>query len=186
MHSKTLQWRSWTWSLTKLRGPSAWFTTVPIMFRYLVLATAPGFKFMVPDSISNIHMLGSWLDQRSSSTWSFMYLMYLVVHNPDGVQLLGFERSWIMFCFIFNSVDVQQHWAMLQHWSQFVPNMSTDIRGQEALHHHHHHYHAWLFSRMLYQLSYLGPCVCRWRLAPNSKHWFTTSFLQPLPYLVTP
>ena len=21
---------------------------------------------------------------------------------------------------------------------------------------------------------------------PNSKHWFTTSFLQPLPYLVTP
>ena len=23
-------------------------------------------------------------------------------------------------------------------------------------------------------------------LVPNSKHWFTTSFLQPLPYLVTP
>ena len=23
-------------------------------------------------------------------------------------------------------------------------------------------------------------------LAANSKHWFTTSFLQPLPYLVTP
>ena len=22
--------------------------------------------------------------------------------------------------------------------------------------------------------------------AANSKHWFTTSFLQPLPYLVTP
>ena len=22
--------------------------------------------------------------------------------------------------------------------------------------------------------------------SPNSKHWFTTSFLQPLPYLVTP
>ena len=26
---------------------------------------------------------------------------------------------------------------MLLHWSQFVPNMSTDIRGHEALHHHH-------------------------------------------------
>ena len=25
---------------------------------------------------------------------------------------------------------------MLRHWSQFVPNMSTDIRGHEALHHH--------------------------------------------------
>ena len=27
---------------------------------------------------------------------------------------------------------------MLRHWSQFVPNMPTDIRGHEALHHHHH------------------------------------------------
>ena len=35
------------------------------------------------------------------------------------------------------SVDVKQHWTMLRHWSQFVPNMSTDIRGHKALHHHH-------------------------------------------------
>ena len=27
------------------------------------------------------------------------------------------------------SVDVKQYWTMLTHWSQFVPNMSTDIRG---------------------------------------------------------
>ena len=33
------------------------------------------------------------------------------------------------------SVDVKQHWTMLRHWSQFVPQMSTDIRGHEALHH---------------------------------------------------
>ena len=26
---------------------------------------------------------------------------------------------------------------MLRHWSQFVPNMSTDIPGHEALHHQH-------------------------------------------------
>ena len=26
---------------------------------------------------------------------------------------------------------------MLRHWLQFFPNMSTDIRGHEALHHHH-------------------------------------------------
>ena len=38
------------------------------------------------------------------------------------------------------SVDVTQHWTMLRHWSQFVPNMSTDIRGHWALHHHHHHW----------------------------------------------
>ena len=27
------------------------------------------------------------------------------------------------------SVDVKLYWTMLRHWSQFVPNMSTDIRG---------------------------------------------------------
>ena len=27
---------------------------------------------------------------------------------------------------------------------------------------------------------------CHTRVNTNSKHWFTTSFLQPLPYLVTP
>ena len=35
------------------------------------------------------------------------------------------------------SVEVKQRWTMLRHWSQFVPNISTDIRGHEALHHHH-------------------------------------------------
>ena len=35
------------------------------------------------------------------------------------------------------SVDVKQHWTVLRHWSHFVPNVSTDIRGHEALHHHH-------------------------------------------------
>ena len=33
------------------------------------------------------------------------------------------------------SVDVKQHRTVLRHWSQFVPNVSTDIRGHEALHH---------------------------------------------------
>ena len=35
------------------------------------------------------------------------------------------------------SIDVKQHRTMLRYWSQFVPNVSTDIRGHEALHHHH-------------------------------------------------
>ena len=34
------------------------------------------------------------------------------------------------------SVDVKQHWIVLRHWSQFVPSMSTSIRGHEALLHH--------------------------------------------------
>ena len=33
------------------------------------------------------------------------------------------------------SVDVKQYWTVLWHWSQFVRNMSTDIRGHEALLH---------------------------------------------------
>ena len=41
------------------------------------------------------------------------------------------------------SVDVKQHWTTHTHWSQFVPNMSTDIRGHEALHHHHHQSLKW-------------------------------------------
>ena len=30
------------------------------------------------------------------------------------------------------SVDVKLYWAMLRHWSQLVPNMSTDIWGHQA------------------------------------------------------
>ena len=36
------------------------------------------------------------------------------------------------------SVDVKQHSTVLRHRSQFVPDMSTDIREHKALHHHHH------------------------------------------------
>ena len=34
------------------------------------------------------------------------------------------------------SVDVKLYWAMLRHWSQLVPNMSTDIWGHYASLHH--------------------------------------------------
>ena len=34
------------------------------------------------------------------------------------------------------SVDIKQHGTMLRHWSQFVPNMSTDIQGHEVLLYH--------------------------------------------------
>ena len=37
------------------------------------------------------------------------------------------------------SVDVKIYWTMLRHWSQLVPNMSTDIWGHYASFHHHHH-----------------------------------------------
>ena len=34
------------------------------------------------------------------------------------------------------SVDVKQHWIMLRHWSQCVPNRSTDVHWHEARIHH--------------------------------------------------
>ena len=37
------------------------------------------------------------------------------------------------------SVDVKLYWTMLRHWSQLVPNMSTDIWGHQVSHHRHHH-----------------------------------------------
>ena len=36
------------------------------------------------------------------------------------------------------SVDVKNYWTVLRHWSQLVPNMSTDIWGHYASTHHHH------------------------------------------------
>ena len=38
-------------------------------------------------------------------------------------------------------VDVKRHRIVLLQWSQFVPNMSTDIRGDEVLLHHQDHSH---------------------------------------------
>ena len=43
----------------------------------------------------------------------------------------------LMSLMVSVDVTVKQHWTMLRHWSQFVPNMSADIRGHEALYHHH-------------------------------------------------
>ena len=37
------------------------------------------------------------------------------------------------------TVYVDVHTYMLRHWSQFVPDISTDIRGHQALHHHQNH-----------------------------------------------
>ena len=51
------------------------------------------------------------------------------------------------------SVDVKQHWTVLRHWSQFVPDRSTDIRGHEAL----------LFRLMSRQVLYnIYTCLARY------------------------
>ena len=63
---------------------------------------------------------------------------------PSRVQELcesrGGCRGLSVLTSLTVSVDVKQYGTVLQYWSQFVPNMSTDIRGHEALLHHHHPY----------------------------------------------
>ena len=45
---------------------------------------------------------------------------------------------------------------MLRHWSQFVPNLSTDIRGLEALQHYQHLDHRLLPACLCCLLHHLG------------------------------
>ena len=82
------------------------------------------------------------------------------------------------------SVDVKQHWTMLRHWSQFVPNMSTDIRGHEALHHHHGRLKAFRVRRswprsicqcwLTVSVNGSAPlhCLMRWDNARKTTHSF--------------
>ena len=56
---------------------------------------------------------------------------------------------------------------MLRHWSQFVPYMSTDVRGHESLHHHHH-----LYSRRAQEL-----CESRGHVCPGLPPLITLLFL---------
>ena len=46
--------------------------------------------------------------------------------SPGGHPGLSILPSFLV------SVDVKLYWTMLQHWSQLVPNMSTDIQGHQA------------------------------------------------------
>ena len=70
----------------------------------------------------------------------FMFYIYVYVYGSVRVQELcesqGGRPGLSVLTSLTVSVDVKQHWTVLRHWSQFVPNMSTDIRGREALLHH--------------------------------------------------
>ena len=61
------------------------------------------------------------------------------------------------------SVDVKQHWTVLWHWSQFVPNMSTDIWGHEAP----LHLYVWLVVKAAKKL----PHNWSWPLSARIDAW---------------
>ena len=69
-----------------------------------------------------------------------VYIFYRKVYKLYRVQELcesqgGHPGLSVLMSFTV-SVDVKQYWTVFQHWSQFVPNMSTDIWGHEAVLHH--------------------------------------------------
>ena len=57
------------------------------------------------------------------------------------------------------SVDIKQHWTVLRHWSQFSPNMSTDIQGHEAP----LHLYVWLVVKAAKKLPH------NWSRSPSAR-----------------
>ena len=95
-----------------------------------------------------------------------LHLRYILKTNPirwrsqsSGAVWQSRWPSWVFHLMSLTvSVDVKQHWTVLRHWSQFVPNMSTDIRGHEAL------LHLWMSIYFCWSLYTLHLLACRLRV----------------------
>ena len=60
---------------------------------------------------------------KSTQYWHFSIRVQELCESRGGRPGLSVLTSLMV------SVDVKLHWTMLTHWSQLVPNTSTDIRG---------------------------------------------------------
>ena len=87
----------------------------------------------VRDKLRLMHQHGSILlyvhgNQKGTATSTFES-----DYSPRGVQELcesrGGRPGLSVLTSLLVSVDVKLYWTMLRHWSQLVPNMSTDIWG---------------------------------------------------------
>ena len=96
-------------------------------------------------------------------TWTYTQPMLTEVRVQELCESRGGRPALSVLMSLTVSVDVKQHWTMLRHWSQFFPNMSTDIRWHEALHHHHltevrlgsHNSQNWQAAAVLRVLSFI-------------------------------
>ena len=59
------------------------------------------------------------------------------INKLRGSESRGGRPGLSVITSLLVSVDVKNYWTMLWHWSQLVPNMSTDIWGHSASTHHH-------------------------------------------------
>ena len=78
-------------------------------------------------------MLTAWLTCWWSWCWLpvWWYIVQELCESRGGRPGLSVLTNLLVF------VDVKNYWAVLRHWSQLVPNMSTDIWGHYASIHHH-------------------------------------------------
>ena len=77
--------------------------------------------------------------QNKNKKWTFVTVFlfcFVFVRVQELCESRGGRPGISVLMSLTVSVDVKQHWTMLRHWSQFVLNTSTDIRGHEALHHY--------------------------------------------------
>ena len=72
----------------------------------------------------------------SHSSWVLhtVLLRFIVALRPQTIvqelcESRGGRPGLSVLTSLLVSVDVKLYWTMLRHWSQLVPNMSTDVRG---------------------------------------------------------
>ena len=66
--------------------------------------------------------------QNSSVYKPFLKLVHKIIVQ-ELCESRGGRPELSVLTSLLASVDVKIYWTRLRHWSQFVPNMSSDIRG---------------------------------------------------------
>ena len=88
----------------------------------------------------DVTVLSGWRDAKGSGIAQWLAIVQELCESRGGRPELSVLTSFLV------SVDVKNYWTVLRHWSQLVPNMSTDMWGPSSSLHHHHH-HQWLERR---------------------------------------
>ena len=85
-----------------------------------------------------LHTSTPFLIMWTNTSWSFspqfqevynLLVFFSWVIVQELCESRGGRPGLSVLSSLLASVDVKNYWTMLQHWSQLVPNMSTDIWG---------------------------------------------------------
>ena len=104
----------------------------------LLCAHGAGYSF---GARQDVYTRSAWNSASSVYTYIYIYIYALSRHIkwcPGWLWILivqelcesgGGRPGLSVLMSLLVSVDVKLYWTMLRHWSQLVPNMSSDIRG---------------------------------------------------------